>query len=110
MEEAVYKGVIDAEGVLKFPVNNIHVQIRLWTAGPPRGPTDWYVVWGDFTRRPNRERVSGNHRNTLDSGRDTNLTNIGKRIEDFGVQVDGVHNLHMDITVPQIVIDQLESR
>ena len=110
MEEAVYKGVINAEGVLTFPVSPVHVQIRLWSAGPPRIPTDWYIVWGDFARRPLRERVSGNHRNTFDSARDTVMANIKRVIDDFGVKADGLHQLHMDITVPLTVIAALELR
>lgn len=111
MEEAVYKVTPDAEGVLRFPVDpQPYIRIRLWTIGPPRAVTDWWVILGDFAPVANNNQIHAGQRGTLDNKISAILARLNRQFSDFGVKGTVRHGLHMDIEVPQPLIDQLEAR
>lgn len=111
MEEAVYKVTPDAEGVLRFPVDpQPYIRIRLWTLGPPRAATDWWVIMGDFPAVAANDQIHAGQRGAIDARVSGIIARLGKQLSDFGTKGAVRHGLMMDIEVPQPLIDALEAR
>ncbi|MGE0289376.1 MAG: hypothetical protein AB7I42_24260 [Bradyrhizobium sp.] len=86
---------------------------RLWVAGNPPTPTDRWVVWtertiAELSDLPRVRQIRTRQRTRITQEADVHLTRGGRQgLAEYGSAARRV--FHMDIVLPQTVVDDLEA-